>query len=211
MQTLPSFVTHVDVRNSPALKWIDVPNATLNLTVLYTSVQRIDVVANSSVDYLMVTKCNLEKIPRTIQNAQRMRLLIMSSCKIDGLDMASLCANRELTTLILTNNKIPNMLKTVNIELFNVFVQMNSLFLHRNRIKSIAGRLVHDALLQLRLENNKLTGLDMCHWHVPSIVLVTFMDNPMKTIPECLNNLQNFSAIDGLYSRTSGWINRRAA
>ncbi|XP_041769509.1 uncharacterized protein LOC121592191 [Anopheles merus] len=132
-----------------------------------------------------------------------------------------LCANRELTTVILTNNKIryvvntatqhcpiydslaalslqANMLKTVNIELFDVFVQLNSLFLHRNRIKSIAGRLVHDALLQLRLENNKLAGLDMCHWHVPAILLVTFMDNPMKTVPECLNNLQNFTTIAGL-------------
>uniref|UniRef100_A0A182KH70 Uncharacterized protein n=1 Tax=Anopheles christyi TaxID=43041 RepID=A0A182KH70_9DIPT len=218
LQAMPSFITHVWLGQSPALKRVSVPNVAINLTIVYCNVRIIDIVADSSVDYFSIFHGELVKIPRTVRNAPRLRFLEISSCKIDHLDLASLCANQHLHTLMLTTNKIRyivntarqhcavydsllsislkgNFIKTVNIALFNVFTMLDTLFLSGNKIRTVTGRLVNGSLRQLRLENNKLEQLDTCQWNVPTILLLMYYNNPMKLVPECLNDLQNFTAI----------------
>ena len=94
-----------------------------------------------------------------------------------------------LTELILSTN----MLTTVDMELFNVFVSLRQVDLQRNRITTLSGRLVHRSLEILAMNKNKLGHVDLCGWDVPSMKKVSFASNNLTTLPQCITNWTSVS------------------
>uniref|UniRef100_A0A182KHJ7 Leucine rich immune protein (Coil-less) n=1 Tax=Anopheles christyi TaxID=43041 RepID=A0A182KHJ7_9DIPT len=213
---VPSFIDNLIIQNSYTLRWISVPQAVGNLLIVTSNLRRIDIEANSSMTYLGVSLCDLVKVPDALQNARQLEWLHITSCKLQGLNLASLCDNAHLGTLNLMGNKIryvvntstrycgmydtlasitlsENLLTTVNMELFGVLVKMDTLYLHNNRIRALAGELIHSTVIELRMDGNKLMDLDLCGWCVPSLTRILLDRNNLTFIPECLNMLTNVS------------------
>ncbi|EAL38914.3 AGAP011649-PA, partial [Anopheles gambiae str. PEST] len=117
---------------------------------------------------------NLISIPRDIKNAPMLSNLRLQESKISEIDLAAFCDHSNLSEIFLDGNKIryvvntskrncsiygsltgiqlsDNLLTTVNMELFNVFVSLRQLDIQMNRITTLSGRLAHRSLEHLDL------------------------------------------------------------
>uniref|UniRef100_A0A8W7Q4N7 Uncharacterized protein n=1 Tax=Anopheles coluzzii TaxID=1518534 RepID=A0A8W7Q4N7_ANOCL len=228
LEGVPSTIQEVIVTNSFALRWISVPRAVKSMMITSTNLRRMDIEANSSLSYLAVSVCDLVKVPDSIKHARGLGWLYITSCKLQGLNMASLCDNVRLGVLSLMRNKIryvvntstrhcgvydalasvtlsENLLTTVSMELFNVLVRMDGLYLQNNRIRTLAGQLIHGALAELRMDGNKLSSVDLCGWTVPSLASLMLDRNNLTAVPLCVNNFTNTSLLTMRSNRLSNF------
>nr|XP_049464435.1 leucine-rich repeat transmembrane neuronal protein 2-like [Anopheles coluzzii] len=219
LERLPPFVDTLKIGNSNQLKWISVPQALRNLHIRYSGLRRIDIAANSSLSIFHIFSSDkLMKVPPAIKNAPKLQYLRLRECGLRKIDLATFCNHAYLRELLLDSNKIryivntsknnctfynsftrlvmsQNMLTTVNVELFNVFVNLSSLDLQMNRITSLSGRLVARSLEEFGVDSNKLEHVDLCGWDVPLIDTAVFASNDLTTLPECLNNWTSVSKL----------------
>uniref|UniRef100_A0A3F2YWI4 Leucine rich immune protein (Coil-less) n=1 Tax=Anopheles epiroticus TaxID=199890 RepID=A0A3F2YWI4_9DIPT len=209
---MANVVDIIDINKAKALTWISVPNTYRSFSIVTSALKRIDLEPNSSLILLRISSCNLDAMPITIQQAAQLYLLAISGCRLQVLDLASVCTNSYLRSLDLSHNKIKyivntstrscdvynslsalvltrNMIKTVNLELFNVFVNLSSLYLQNNQIRSVSGDLAHNSLINLQMYGNELEHLDICSWNVPSLEKIMLERNRLTMLPECINNL----------------------
>ena len=164
LERLPPFVDTLKIGNSNQLKWISVPQALRNLHIRISGLRRIDIAANSSLSIFHIFSSNkLMKVPPAIKNAPKLQYLRLRDCGLRKIDLGTFCNHAYLRELLLDSNKIQyientsknncsfynsftrlmmsqNLLTTVNVELFNVFVNLRSLDLQMNRITSLSRR-----------------------------------------------------------------------
>uniref|UniRef100_A0A182PN35 Leucine rich immune protein (Coil-less) n=1 Tax=Anopheles epiroticus TaxID=199890 RepID=A0A182PN35_9DIPT len=211
LEKIPPFIHTLKIENSQRLKRVSVPTGLSALKITRTGLRRVDIAANSFLSSLEIYKCDLMKVPQVILNAQMIQHLDISSCKLRALNMAQFCDNSHLESLVFDNNNIrflvdtsnkrcslydslkllvlsSNKLTTINMELFNVFIKLNRLQLHINRITSISGRLNHSNLTILSIGENQLQHVDLCDWNVPAMEVVTFTLNYLTMVPKCIGN-----------------------
>ncbi|XP_041783332.1 connectin-like [Anopheles merus] len=218
LEQLPPFVDTVKIARSGKLKWISVPQSLRSLEIKFTGLRRIDIAPNSSLNTLNIIGSDLVKVPLAFKNAPMLKLLGLYSCKFNAIDLATFCDYPNLSELFLESNQIRyvvntskrncsiykalttltltgNMLTTVNMELFNVFVNMVVLSLNQNRITTLSGRLVHPTMGIFSVYKNMLEHVDLCGWDVPSMKNVFLAANRLTTLPECINNWTSVSKL----------------
>ena len=147
-----------------------------------------------------------------------LEMLEIRDCKLSEIDLATFCDYSSLITLNLQRNMIryvvntstrkcrvydtlyklqlqSNMITALNIELFNIFINLKVLNLHNNSISSLSGRMSQNTLETLSLSKNKLEHVDLCGWYVPSMDRVSFASNLLTKVPECINILTRVSML----------------
>uniref|UniRef100_A0A182KDJ7 Leucine rich immune protein (Coil-less) n=1 Tax=Anopheles christyi TaxID=43041 RepID=A0A182KDJ7_9DIPT len=214
LEKLPRSVDTLHIQLSYALKWISIPRTLRWVTVVNSKLRRIDIAANSLMNYLDISSSDVVKVPLTIQNARKLSYLRISSSKLSAIDFATFCDHTAMKELLLDDNKIrviansanrycgiydslislvlsQNKLTAVNMELFNVFVKLNVLSLQSSSITSISGHLALETLSDLWMDGNGLEQLDLCGWNVPSLSNLALAANLLTLVPECINNLTN--------------------
>ena len=223
LEQLPPYVDKLKIAGSIKLKRISVPNALRNLQIMHSNLRRIDIAPNSSLNHLSCLACDVTKVPLDIRNAPLLNMLKLYECKLSEIDLAVFCDNSHLTYLFLYFNTIryivntskrncsfynalseiilsKNMLTTVNMELFNVFVNLKQVDLQMNRITTLSGRLVLRSFEILPLFTNQLGHIDLCGWDVPSVKKMFFTVNFLTTLPKCINNWTSVSHLDLSYN-----------
>ena len=218
LEQLPPFVHTVKIANSKKLQQVSVSKALIVVHVKNSNLKRVDIAANSALGELAVSKNELMKIPLDIQNAPHLSSLKVQETKLSEIDLAVFCDHYNLTELIFDSNKIryvvntskrncsfynalikitlfKNMLTTVNMELFNVFVNLKQVDLQMNRITTLSGRLSHHSLEVLAMSMNKLGHVELCDWDVPSMKTVSFSANHLTRLPECITNWTNITKL----------------
>ncbi|XP_041783644.1 leucine-rich repeat protein SHOC-2-like [Anopheles merus] len=218
LEQLPPYVHTLKIVNSKKLQRVSVSNALGSLHIKTTNLKRIDIAANSSLNVLVISGSDLMQVPHDVKNAQMLSSLRLQKSKIGEIDLAAFCDHSDLSELLLDGNKIrylvntstrncsiygsltgiqlsDNVLTTVNMELFNVFVNLSQLDIQMNKITTLSGRLAHRSLEVLALNENKLGHVDLCGWDVPSMNIVSFSANNLTTLPECITNWTSVSQL----------------
>uniref|UniRef100_A0A182PRM5 Uncharacterized protein n=1 Tax=Anopheles epiroticus TaxID=199890 RepID=A0A182PRM5_9DIPT len=171
-QLLP-FIDTLTIKESSKLNWISVPQALKSLTINGSSLRRIDIAANSLLDTLQITYCDLANVPRSVRNAPKLRKLRVGFCQLSAIDLASFCDYPHLESLELDGNKIRYVVNTSN-----KYCSM------------------YDALSLLKLSSNLLTTLDVNRIS-PNVTMLSMRGNVIecswisrtdRSLSECYRN-----------------------
>uniref|UniRef100_A0A182LSJ0 TIR domain-containing protein n=1 Tax=Anopheles culicifacies TaxID=139723 RepID=A0A182LSJ0_9DIPT len=212
--TLPAFVTKVHILQSKHTKWFVVPGLSniSELSFAYTGLSRIEMDENYVLTSFDVASSKLVRVPSTINNLRACVRIEVTSSLIKELDMGVFCDMPKLKLLNLYGNRIVylnnsatsncsvydslqvivltrNLLKTLNMEVFDPFRAINKLTVNENRIAEVVGSFGSDLDLELFLSKNKIQSIALCDWNVPRVTWFDLQHNKLTTVPDCLENL----------------------
>uniref|UniRef100_A0A182KGJ7 Uncharacterized protein n=1 Tax=Anopheles christyi TaxID=43041 RepID=A0A182KGJ7_9DIPT len=189
-----------------------------NQTSPNSGLKMIEFGERNALTYLYVGESNLVNIPETIKLLKDLIKIEMIQCLIHAIDIEQFCdlalqlinfyANRihhvvnsaaskncilyeSLQSLILS----ANLLKTINMELFNPFRNMLSVSISENGLEAVLGGLQTNASLGMGLAKNKLNAIDFCKWNVPHLIVLHLHHNKLTTVPSCLDKVHQLTEL----------------
>uniref|UniRef100_A0A182Y1B7 Leucine rich immune protein (Coil-less) n=1 Tax=Anopheles stephensi TaxID=30069 RepID=A0A182Y1B7_ANOST len=218
LQKVPNQISCLHIKESASISWISVPRSLRCLSVDSSSLSRMDIEPSSTIRQLVITQCDLVHVPRTVKQARSLALLKIWKCKLRELDLATVCDNGRLDLLILKENEIRyvvnsatrqcsvydsltslllsrNRIVTIDLTLFRSFVRLEHLYLASNRLTSVTGPMVQQALYKLDLNSNRLSHLSFCDWHLPLLSILWISSNRLAMFPNCMNHFTNLTVI----------------
>uniref|UniRef100_A0A9I3FGW1 Leucine rich immune protein (Coil-less) n=1 Tax=Anopheles epiroticus TaxID=199890 RepID=A0A9I3FGW1_9DIPT len=217
---LPRHVKHVHITRSPTLRSISIPREITfsEFSITATAINRIEIDERNVIKEFTVDESKFITIPNAISHLQEAEKIGVTNSPITVLDMASFCYLSKVQVLNLFGNRIRhivnsaskncsvynslqyfhisnNLLKNINMEVFNAFSKLELIEFKQNRLRLIQGSFRSMAPLKLYLLKNKLKAIDFCRWNVPHMVFLELDSNELTAIPDCLENISSLTSL----------------
>uniref|UniRef100_A0A9I3FH41 Leucine rich immune protein (Coil-less) n=1 Tax=Anopheles epiroticus TaxID=199890 RepID=A0A9I3FH41_9DIPT len=223
---IPGHVKKIHIMYSKTLTTIVLP-AQGNISSFFisnTGVSRIEIDVRNVIVELSVDDGRLTTVPESISNLKESVKIMIEGCLIEALDMAAFCDLSKVQVINLNANRIRhihnsatkhcsaydsllmltlsyNLLKKLNIEVFNPYGKMQLLQVKKNRLIAVTDRFESEAPLQLLLRHNKLKSTDFCRWNVPRMESLLLDFNEITTVHTCLSSLSNITKLTLAYNK----------
>uniref|UniRef100_A0A182VY79 Uncharacterized protein n=1 Tax=Anopheles minimus TaxID=112268 RepID=A0A182VY79_9DIPT len=189
-------------------------NNVTDLSFAYTGLSRIDMDENNVLAKFHVANSKLARIPPTINNLRACEGIEVTNCLVQALDMGVFCDMSKLRLVNVYGNRIEylnnsasgncsvydalqmivlsrNLLKTLNMQVFDPFRTMESLTVNENRVETVLGTFGSELDVKLYLTKNKIKHINLCDWNVPNIACLELQYNNLNTVPNCLEKLKS--------------------
>ncbi|XP_040152043.1 carboxypeptidase N subunit 2-like [Anopheles arabiensis] len=165
-------------------------------------------VGNEWLSFLTITDSRMKSVPATMAHLVALEMLEISKSSIETVNLNLFSKLTHLRHLNLCDNKIlflhlsdaaegnfaqlrdlflsGNLLTTIDLSGFNNMKLLQTLDLHRNRIRRMQGALVSNSLKFLDLSDNRIETLNCCEWNITSLNRFMLSSNELVTLPSCL-------------------------
>ncbi|EAA10439.3 AGAP004941-PA [Anopheles gambiae str. PEST] len=165
-------------------------------------------VGNEWLSFLTITDSRMKSVPATMAHLVVLEMLEISKSSIETVNLNLFSKLTHLRHLNLCDNKIlflhlsdaaegnfaqlrdlflsGNLLTTIDLRWFSNMKLLQTLDLHRNRIRRMQGALVSNSLKFLDLSENRIETLNCCEWNITSLNRFMLSSNELVTLPSCL-------------------------
>ena len=203
-------VIEVEIERSSVQKVVMPSAATisrLKLKQTYLSDITLEV-GNEWLSFLTITDSRMKSVPATMAHLVVLEMLEISKSSIETVNLNLFSKLTHLRLLNLCDNKIlflhlsdaaegnfaqlrdlfisGNLLTTIDLRWFSNMKLLQTLDLHRNRIRRMQGALVSNSLKFLDLSENRIETLNCCEWNITSLNRFMLSSNELVTLPSCL-------------------------
>ncbi|XP_050094646.1 chaoptin-like, partial [Anopheles aquasalis] len=226
--------TELMIAQSPDVKRLQISrNSRLtNLEIMETGIVSIECDLNENLRDLKILSSSLETISRSISNLKNLENLTIQSCPLRELDLGVFCGLKFLKCLYFANSNInsivsrvknascrlaitsiilrANVIRVLNLELFNRCDKLKKMEFKKNKIELVAGRFANGGIRNIDLTWNLISQLNLCQWETPSLVELTLNMNFLSALPACIDKIKSLETIDVSFNNVthfnSSWL-----
>ncbi|XP_035777851.1 leucine-rich repeat-containing protein 40-like isoform X2 [Anopheles albimanus] len=212
--------TELTITDSPDVKRVLISRYSRisDLRFMLLGITSIEGELNENLRRLQIIGSPLETLSPSIGNLKNLEILTIMRCLLSEVDLGMFCNLRYLNMLILPRNKIhtivsrikstpcklamtsinlqKNVIKILNLELFNRCNNLERLDLSFNQIELVVGRFVNQAIANIYFNENRIKQMNLCQWETPSLLQLYLNANLLSALPACIDKIKSLETIN---------------
>uniref|UniRef100_A0A182WJ92 Leucine rich immune protein (Coil-less) n=1 Tax=Anopheles minimus TaxID=112268 RepID=A0A182WJ92_9DIPT len=169
-----------------------------------------------------IANCSLFSVPKTIRNVPHLETLIITSCRIQHLDLSDMMHLTSLHVVDLTHNQIVsivvelpsgvvlpvqrlylvgNRLRHLSVSVLHALQELRCVVLNGNRLEEIPSPLTLPMVEELSIRHNRLRTLNCTDWHMPKLKYFFCNNNQLTFAPVGWQTMWRIDKLDLSFNR----------